>query len=217
MATTLATLTDRVEEILADTANAIWSTDNLEEAIRQALHEYSQARPQEKETSLTLTADGREVATSTITDLIDVTEIWCNYDSTDPDFPPPIRPFRFWKDIGTIYVMGYYEPQNADVVRVFYTALHIIEDLDSATSTSVPDEDITALAHGAAGYAAMTRSVDLAEMITVDRSAVERMETWGQELLADFRAHLQAIARHRQDPIGHVPTGKLDRFESHWT
>jgi len=217
MATTLTLLRDRVEEILADTANAIWSTGNIDEAIRQALHEYSQASPQDKETSLTLAADGREVATATITDLIDVTEIWCDYDSTDPDFPPPIRPFRFWKDIGTIYVMGQYEPQNADVVRVFYTALHILNGLDSETSTSVPDEDVTALAHGAAGYAAMTRSVDLAEMITVDRAAVERMEKWGQELLADFRLHLQAIARHRQDPIGHVPTGKLDRHEGDWT
>ncbi len=217
MATTLALLRDRVEEILADTGNAIWSTDNIDEAIRQALHEYSMARQNEKETSLTLTADGREISTSTITDLINVTEIWIDYDSTDPDYPAPIRPFRFWKDIGTIYVMGQYEPQDADVVRVFYTALHILNGLDSETSTSVPDEDVTALAHGAAGYAAATRAVDLAEMITVDRQAVERMDTWGQQRLSDFRLHLQALARQRQDPIAHVPTGSLDRFEGDWT
>jgi len=217
MATTLATLTDRVEEILADTGNAIWSSDNIEEAIRQALHEYSQVRPQEKETSLTLAADGREVSTGTITDLIDVTEIWINYDSTDPQYPAPIRPFRFWKDIGTIYVMGQYEPQNADVVRVFYTALHTLDDLDSATATTIPDEDDTTLAHGAAGFAAITRSVDLAEMISVDREAVKRMDTWGQQRLSDFRLHLQTIARKRQAPTAHVPTGSLDRYDGDWT
>ena len=68
MTTPLADLRDRLEEILADTGNAIWSTGNLDEAIRQAVHEYSLARPQEQQTSITLTADGREISTSTITD-----------------------------------------------------------------------------------------------------------------------------------------------------
>ena len=217
MATTLASLTDRVEEILADSGNAIWTAGNIEEAIRQALHTYSKARPRHRETSLTLTADGREISTSTITDLVSVTEIWVDYDSSDPAFPPPIRPFRHWKDIGTIYVMGQHEPKNAEVVRVFYTALHLINSLDSAASTTVPDEDITALAHGAAGYAAASRAVDLAEMISVDRQAVDRMDKWAQARLTEFRIALQAIARSIQDPTAHVPTGTLDRFEGDWT
>ena len=99
---------------------------------------------------------------------------------------------------------------------MFYTALHTLEDLDSATTTSVPDEDVTPLAHGAAGYAALTRAVDLAEMISVDRAAVERMEKWGQERLTDFHLHLQAMARKRQDPTAHVPTPSLDRYEGDW-
>ena len=41
MATTLAILRDRVEAALQDTENTIWSTDDIDESIRQALAEFS--------------------------------------------------------------------------------------------------------------------------------------------------------------------------------
>ena len=59
MTATLTTLRDRVELMLADSGNSIWSTDDIDEAIRQALHEYSKTRPLRAVSTVTLSADGR--------------------------------------------------------------------------------------------------------------------------------------------------------------
>ena len=219
MATTLASLTDRVEEILADSSNAIWSTTNIEEAIRQALHEYSQARPQDTIGTLTFAADSREISTSTLTTLLNVLEIWVPYTAAAPEYPPNVRAFRFFADASLIYVTGPYSPVDEDVMRVFYTALQLIDDLDSAASTTVPDDDISTLAHGAAGFAATTRALDLSEQISVDRQAGDAVHEWGQRKLVDFRLQLAQIAmvRARQFPESKVPAANKDRFGSQWT
>ena len=57
MNATLTTLRDRVEQILADSGNAIWSTDDIDEAIRQAVHEYSKTRPLRSVGTVVLSSD----------------------------------------------------------------------------------------------------------------------------------------------------------------
>ena len=54
----LATLRDALETDLDDAGNAIWTTDELDRAIRRALRDYSAAQPRRAETSLTLTSAG---------------------------------------------------------------------------------------------------------------------------------------------------------------
>jgi hypothetical protein len=215
MATTLTALRDRVEQILADSSNAIWATGDVDEAIRQALHQYSAANPQHKITTITLSADDREISTSTITDVVAIEEIWCPYNSSNPQYPPYKRPFRFWKDSAILYVLGQYIPQSSDVVRVFYAALHTLSGLDSATATTLPDEHATTVALGAAGHAAASRALDLTEQVTVDRDAVARLTTWAQHRLATFEADLRTIAVQAQGP-GHVPLPALDRHDDTW-
>ena len=126
MAATLATLRDRVETMLADSGNAIWSSDDIDEGIRQALHEYSKTRPLKAESSLTLSATGREIDISSLTGLLDVSEIWCNYTASDPEFPPNRRAFMAWADLDLLYVIDDYEPASGDVMRVFHTKLQTL-------------------------------------------------------------------------------------------
>jgi hypothetical protein len=57
MTATLTTLRDRVEIILADSGNSIWSTGDIDEGIRQALHEYSKTRPLRSVGTVALSAD----------------------------------------------------------------------------------------------------------------------------------------------------------------
>jgi hypothetical protein len=45
MTATLAEFEDRIELILQDTGNAIWDTDTIDEALRQAVHAYTMAMP----------------------------------------------------------------------------------------------------------------------------------------------------------------------------
>jgi hypothetical protein len=219
MSATLTTLRDRVEAQLADSGNAIWSTDAIEEAIRQALHEYSKTRPQRAVGTITLSADGREISVSTLTGLLSVAEVWCTYTAADPEFPPNQRGFQYWPEQAKIYVWDQYAPQSGDVVRVFYTKLQTLSGLDSATSTSYPDDDESLIAVGAAGYAATSRAVDLAEQVTLDRLTAQQVRAWGLSKLQEFRSGLKTVARRMAlETLGHVELPDLDRHEqgSEW-
>jgi hypothetical protein len=194
MAATLATLRDRVELMLADTGNAIWSTDDIDEGIRQAVHEYSKTRPLRSISTLTLSADGREIDASSLTGLLSVSEIWVDYTSSDPEFPPNRRSYAYWPDEQTIYVTDDYEPTSGDVVRVFYTKLQTLNGLDSETTTSILLDDETLIAVGACGYAATSRAVDLAEQV--------------------FRSGLKTVGRRMAlEGKGDVELPDLDRWE----
>ncbi len=214
MTATLSTLRDRVERMLTDTGNNIWSADDIDEGIRQALHEYSKTRPLKTVSTLTLSADGREIDVSSLTGLLSVSEIWCNYTASDPEFPPNRRAFMQWPDLGMIYVIDDYEPSSGDVMRVFYTKLQTLNGLDSETSTSVPLEDETLVATGAAGFAATGRAIDLTERVTLDRLTAQQVRAWGLAKLQEFRAGLKTVARHMAlESKSDVELPPLDRWE----
>jgi non-ribosomal peptide synthetase component F len=217
MAATLATLRDRVEQILADTGNDIWTTDDIDEAIRRALHEYSKTRPYQQIGTLTLVADGRELDASTLTGILGVREIWCDYTAADPEFPPNRRIFEYWPDSTTIYVTDDYEPQSGDVCRVFYTTMQTLKDLDAATATTFSDADESLIAEGGAGYAATSRAVDLAERVTLDRLTAQQIRAWGMAQLQRFRAGLKRVGEEEAGRTSaRVEAGKLDRWEGEW-
>jgi hypothetical protein len=218
MAATLSALRDRVEQVLADSGNAIWGTNDVDEAIRNALHEYSKTRPLQSVGTLVLDAlRRREIDVSSLSGLLGVSEIWCDYDFAHPAFPPNRRSFVHWPDAGKIYVDDVYQPQSGDTVRVFYTQLQTLKDLDGATSTSFPEDDESLLVLGAAGYAATSRAVDLAEQVTLDRLTAQQVRAWGLAKLLEFRSGLKAVARRlATESPGHVEMPELDRFEGEW-
>jgi hypothetical protein len=219
MSATLTTLRDRVEVMLADTSNAIWSADALAEALRQALHEYSKAaRPLQAIGTVTLSADGREFSISTLTGLLAVLSVWLPYTAADPEDPPEYRGFTHWYDAQKLYVVGGDEPQSGDVARVFYTKLQTLSGLDSATATTFPDDDETLLATGACGFAATSRAVDLVERVTLDRLSSQQIRAWGLSKLQEFRAGLKVIAqRAAVAGLAHFEAGELDRWEGDWS
>lgn len=201
MAATLATLRDRVELKLADSGNNIWSTGDIDEAVRQALHEYSKTRPRQAVDLVTLAAAGREIDVSGVTGLLQVIDLWLPYTAASPEYPPNRRPFRHWADLGLLVVVDdpasseFGEPAAGEVARVFYTAMQTLKDLDSATVTTVPLDDESLLVTGAAGHAATSRAVDLAEQVTIDRLTSQQVRAWGLNQLQEFRAGLRNIAR----------------------
>jgi hypothetical protein len=212
--TTLALLRDRVEQILADTGNDIWSTDDVDEAIRRALHEYSKVKPQVAIGTVTLSADAREIDVSALSDILDVTRVWCDYTASDPEDPPNERRFEWWPDQVKIYVLGGDEPQTGDVCRIWYTKLQTLEDLDSETSTSLRTDDESLIAEGASGYAATSRAVDLAEQVTLDRLTAQQIRAWGMAQLQRFRAGLKrVVAAEALRGDARVAVDKLDHWD----
>lgn len=217
MATDLASLRDRVEQILVDSTNVIWTTDAVDEGIRRALHEYSKTRPYQQIGTVTLAADGREIDVSALTGILGVSRVWCDYTAADPEYPPNRRPFEYWPDSTTIYVTGDYEPQNTDVCRIWYYAMQTINGLDAATATTVPLDDESLIAEGAAGFAATSRAVDLAEQVTLDRLTAQQIRAWGLATLQRFRAGLKKVAQQeagRTDARAEI--GALDGWDDDW-
>ena len=89
----LATIRDRVEARLQDSTNTRWATADLDEAIRTALEQYSKYKPDHALGTVAVSAAGREVDISSLTDLIRVEKVWWDYDSSDPSYPPNYRQF----------------------------------------------------------------------------------------------------------------------------
>lgn len=187
MGKALADIRNRVEAFLMDTGNAIWDVDTIDEAVRQALDEYSFARPLMTETVITLPGDGREIALNSLTGLTEVTQVWWPYDSdaTTETWPPnKVRGWRLWWDdaqpVLFLDIIDGSQPQQNDEVRIWYVKPHTVQDLDSADSTTVQDSHVSKLVEGSAAKAALARSVDLVETANTDLYAIQVLATWAK-------------------------------------
>jgi hypothetical protein len=182
----LAQLRDRVAATLQDSGNTRWSTDDIDEALRHALEQYSRRNPNHVIGTITLTATGREISLSSLNGLLRVEKVWWDYDSTAPGYPPHWRQFEVWPG-GILYIDDESEPQNGDVVRIWYTQKHTLNGLDGATTTTLPDEDVGYLISGAAHLAALSRAIELSETLNVDDEVVARLRKYADEMGQNFR------------------------------
>lgn len=187
LATGTPNLRGRVESTLQDSGHSRWSTDDLDEAIRKALEQYGRRNPHHAIGTVTLSSDGREIDISSLTGLLRVEKVWWDYDSGTPGYPPNWRQFEVWPG-SVLYIDDPTEPSNGDVVRVWYTKVHTINGLDSATATTVPAEDIGYVVIGAGHFAAQSRAVELSESLNVDKDVVKRLDGWADEQGKNFRA-----------------------------
>jgi len=183
---TLTTLRDRVEAYLQDTTNVRWSTTDLDEAIQQAVEQYSRQNPNTAIGTITVTGAGREISLSSLTGLLRVEKVWWDYDSVTPGYPPTWRQFQVWPN-NILYIDDPSEPAVNDVIRVWYTKKQTLNLLDSATATTIPDEDIQYIIMGAAHFAALSRALELAEEMTTDHDVVKRLSEWADNTGKNFR------------------------------
>lgn len=183
---TLANIRDRVELALQDTGNAIWAAGDIDEAITEALEEYSRDNPHHKIGTVTTSAAGREHSISALTGIQRVERVWWDYDSDTPGYPPRWRHFAVWPG-AILYIDDDEEPASGDVIRIWYTLKHTLDDLDGASATTIPDEDIGYIVLGSAQHAARSRAIELAEQATVDKEVVKRLLTYAKEMGVQFR------------------------------
>jgi hypothetical protein len=209
----LTTLRERVAKTLADSGGAVWSAADLDEAIRQALQEYSRYRAYETYADLTIPAAGREVDISTL-NAQRVRIVWLPFDVQE--FPPVYVPFEHWIDRQKLFILGDNEPQAGDVARLFYTTAQQLAGLDGAASTTFPPEDESLICTGAAAYAALSRALGVSEQVTIDKDTTEHIRTWGRLKLADFRTSLRRLSRNQRSEATHVPLPLLDRHDGDW-
>jgi hypothetical protein len=147
---------------------------------------------------LTLAAAGRERDLATLTGLLVVTDIWWPYSELAEIWPPNrVRGWRCWNDAGTEKLLLTHhegnQPQAGDKARLWYSAAHTIEDLDSAAATTLPPEHETGLVRGAAGYAAASHDLNQAGAIHLDPDENKTLRAWSELRLAEFRAWLRQV------------------------
>jgi hypothetical protein len=200
--TALAGIRDRVEQMLMDTGNAIFTADLIDEGLRQALDQYNLVNPLNMEAVITLPGDGREVALSGLTGLLYVIDLWWPYDSdaSEETWPPNrVRGWRVWWDdnqaVVFLEIAEGSQPQTNEEMRIWYTKRQTIQDLDSADSTTIRGDHESLLVLGGAAHAAMSRTVDLVEVANTDLYQVAMLGTWGQRKLREFQAELKKLQR----------------------
>jgi hypothetical protein len=206
----LADIRDRVEARLQDSTNATWSTADLDEAIRTALEQYSKYNPQHVLGTVTLSAtDAREIDISSFIGLLRVEKVWWDYDSSDPSYPPNFRQFEVWPgDI--LYIDDRELPAENDVVRVWYTKMHTIEDLDSAGATTVPADDEGTIVTGACHFAAQMRVAELAETLPAHDDVLKTLEDYADEQGKNFRYQAQIEIREYEKRAHAYDQGDID-------
>lgn len=210
---TLATLRDRVEAKLQDSGNLIWSTATLDEAIRTTLDRLNWTMPRQAIGTITLAAAGREISLASLTGLLEVKRIWWDYDASGPTHPPEFRRFEVWPG-SILYIHDESEPAANDVVRVWYTLPHTIQNLDSASTTTMDATLQALMVTGGAGYAAQIRAIELAEQATLDPGVTNKLNDWARNQIAEFRTQLRNIANiesTRQAQM--VPMQPMDRWD----
>jgi hypothetical protein len=205
----LADIRDRVEARLQDASNARWSTDDLDEAIRTALEQYSKYNPQHTLGTIALSAAGREIDISSLTGLLRVEKVWWDYDSSDPTYPPNYRQFEVWPG-DVLFIDDREEPAAGQTVRVWYTKLHTIEDLDSATETTIPEDDEGTIVTGACHFAAQMRAVELAEDLTHHDDVVKNLRQYADEQGTNFRYQAQMELRQYVQRARAYPQEDID-------
>ena len=192
---TLAELTDDIEAELKDTTNATWSTAELEHHVRRALRAYNRVDPQRTAGDLDSVADQREYSLATLTGLMEVTDVWYPYDSTDEQFPPN-RPSWYMTRDGYLYIDVQDVSGDADEdLRIFYTLGHTIEALDSGAATTVDGHGEQAVILGASAYAAQQYARSVIGKVTVSGWTPKQLSDWAASRLAEFSAILEETRR----------------------
>ncbi len=167
-----------------DALNYRWTDGELDRHIQRTVREFSLSLPLEAKTTLTTSAGSRELAISTLADLVGIEAV----EYPLGEYPPSYVRYSVWLNTLTLLIDA--TPAGAESVNVFHTKLHTID----ATSSSVPARFEDVIAAGAAGYAALEWASFATNRVNVGGQDVWREYlAWGQERLAEFQ---RALARH---------------------
>ena len=214
----LTTFRARIAALLGDSSNVRYSTSLLDEALRVAIENYSQAFPRIKTAIHTATA-GESQNLTALTDLQHIIRIYYPYDSSDEVHQPyAYGYYYFWQD-GAVRLdlfNGPTIPEAGDSIVIDYSAAHTLKDLDEAGTTTIPPQHYTAIVNGAAGEAAMARAQNMVEAYNQRSGQSKKLKDWAVGKLAAYQNFLNSLMYNPPPgpPLG-LPAQrwKLDDFD----
>ena len=194
MPTDLETVRGRVQDLLKDSGASLWSTSELDQAIRLALAELSTVLPCRAVTTVDAVDEQWEYSVGSVSGLIAVVEVWYPYLSTDDDYKRahPVK----WRmlDESTLYVEPDSAPDATYDLRIFYDKVHTLNGLDAAAATTLDEEQKSALVLGAAAYAAEAKAVDTIGVVNIGARTPEYWRAWAGRMRNEFDRRMNGLA-----------------------
>jgi len=200
--TALAAFRIRIQNSLDDTKSK-YSTDIIDEALRKILNEYTRANPNVLTHTHTVATAGR-IQTLSAANLIVITQLVHPYDSTLTDpfvYEREDFTLSYMDGEPTLYFSGEDIPEIDEKVYIKYAGKQTIEDLDSATASTIRDDHEDILVVGASGQAAMMRASGLNEQWGGRPGEMGALMSWGTNQYARFLAFLEEIKQEAILPI----------------
>jgi hypothetical protein len=173
--------------LLADAGKVVFSDNDVDEALRWALSEYSLRRP------LIRTYDYSVIGSTAfhympltfITRHVTKVELW----NANPDSILEVGFYAYKVDeqwmINTRDMF-----KSPQILQISYSDIHTVDGLDSAAGTTVPDADETLLEIGAAGHAAQMRAINRVETINMNPDVVKTYRDTAAQYLTIFSGML---------------------------
>lgn len=198
MGNALADYRGDLDNLLATAVDSsTWTTAIKDEALRLGLGEINSQLVYEA--SFTVVTAGYEQDLSGISAINNVLAL--AYPWVDGSvFGGHLAEWRFM-GVNKVYFANV-QPAVDEVIRVRYTKLHVIEDLDSAVATTVPDRDRLLLGLWAAGFGCDLRVRQISENPALPREAVNVLRMAG----ARFRGRATEMLSH-VPPLGRLRWG----------
>jgi hypothetical protein len=190
--TAIAGFRTKVLAILDDASNTKFSNNQVDQAIRDALKDYSNAFPLERTYSYDCDGEDRIVLPADFVAMQVVrVELIPSGDSQDDLTKSNQLPFcaNYSDEQWVIETPGRTIPIGRTVV-IYYTGPHFIDGLDSAAGTTIPDTDDEIFSLGAAGYALLSRGVNRSEANVIESSTTDTLQALAQKYLTNFRGFL---------------------------
>jgi len=181
--------------LLSDAGLAIFSNNDVDQALRWALSEYSSRRPliRTYQFPVAATTGVHILPADFITRHVTNVEL---YDD-DPDSIYDLTYYAYQRDeqwiVETRSAEGpgtLREVSAGEVLQISYSVIHTIDDLDSAAGTTLPAADEPFIHVGAAGRAAQMRALDRIETINMNPDVVQMYKLLATEYLSSFAAFL---------------------------
>ena len=169
--------------LLSDATNVIFSADNVDQALRWALAEYSLRRPliRTYQFSVDSSTGIHNLPVDFITRHITKVELY----NADPDAITECAFYAYIRDEQWV-VETSREVAAGSVLQISYSVVHQVDGLDSAAGTTIPAADETLLQTGAAGRAALMRALDRIETINMNKGVVSEYRALADQYLRTF-------------------------------
>lgn len=213
--TDLAGFRTRILALLGDPSAVRYGNALLDEALSQALEQYSIAVPNLVIYDFTVSQPGREQVMDGVPAFLNVLQVVFPYRDS-PSEQARLDAFYAYHNGNclALHAGGPAVPAAGDVIRVYYTVPHTVEDLAGAAVTTANPAHDGLLCQGAAGLAALLRAAQMMENPGKRIQDVESLQKWGQEQCQRFSATLQLLANGHAHTAALPPSGwQLDRWD----